>query len=165
MDPLFSPWRMQFILAGKDADADRCVLCEVQAVETDRDRLILHRGAAVYVILNLFPYNTAHLMVVPNRHVDRVAALTPAERAEAMELLARAEAVLEAEYRPQGFNLGANVGAVAGAGIPGHVHFHILPRWQGDTNFLPVLGGAKSIPEALEETYDRLRTAWTRVTP
>jgi len=156
---------MQFILASKDADESRCVLCEVQDTAADRDRLILHRAETCYVILNLFPYNTGHLMVVPNRHVDRIAALTPAERGEAMELLARTEAVLEAEYRPGGFNMGANVGATAGAGIPGHVHFHILPRWQGDTNFLPVLGGTKSIPEALEETYDRLRAAWTRTTP
>ena len=116
MDPLFSPWRMQFILATKDADGDRCVLCEVQEAAADRDRLILHRGETGYVILNLFPYNTGHLMVVPYRHVDRVAALTEGERTEAMGLLARAESVLEDEYGPQGFNLGANVGAVAGAG-------------------------------------------------
>ncbi len=161
MDPLFSPWRMQFILENKDADENVCVLCEVQAGEVDRQRLILHRDTHCYVILNLFPYNTGHLMVVPNRHAGRFAQLNQSERQQAVNLLARCEAVLETVFSPEGFNIGANVGKVAGAGIPGHLHFHILPRWGGDTNFLPVFGQTKSIPESLEATYDRLYAEWT----
>jgi ATP adenylyltransferase len=160
MDSLFGPWRMQFILEDKDADPAHCVLCEVVKTASDRDRLILHRGSHAYVILNLYPYNSGHLMVVPFRHVDCLAALTADERAECLALLAHAETVLAEVYKPQGFNVGANIGAVAGAGIPGHVHFHILPRWQGDTNFLPVLGQTKSLPETLEQTYDRLKAEW-----
>jgi len=161
MDPLFSPWRMQFILENKESDPRRCILCEVHETENDRDRLILHRGRHCYVILNLYPYNSGHLMVVPFRHVQRIAELGPEERRESMDLLARAETVLGAEYSPEGFNMGANIGEVAGAGIPGHVHFHILPRWRGDTNFLPILGRTKSVPEVLEDTYDRLISAWS----
>jgi len=161
MDPLFSPWRMQFILENKEADRNRCILCEVHETKVDRDRLILHRGRRCFVILNLYPYNSGHLMVVPFRHVQRIAELEPDERAESMELLARAEDVLRVEYSPEGFNVGANIGEVAGAGIPGHVHFHILPRWRGDTNFLPILGRTKSVPEVLEDTYDRLNAAWS----
>jgi ATP adenylyltransferase len=160
MDPLFSPWRMQFILENREA-GDMCVLCEVQRAATDREALILHRGDTCYVILNLYPYNCGHVMVVPFRHANTLSALDARELAESVELLARAEAILAAEYQPHGFNVGANIGAVAGAGIPGHVHFHLLPRWQGDTNFLPIFGGTKSIPETLEETYDRLKAAWT----
>ncbi|MBN2490276.1 MAG: HIT domain-containing protein [Planctomycetes bacterium] len=159
MEPLFGPWRMQFILEHRDA-ANPCVLCEVPRAPSDREGLIVCRGEACYVLLNLYPYNSGHLMVVPYRHVDTLGALDAAERRELLELLARGEAVLAQEYGAQGFNVGANLGAVAGAGIPGHVHFHLLPRWQGDTNFLPIFGRTKSIPESLQDTYDRLKGAW-----
>ena len=160
MDHLFSPWRMQFIVENKQTPPDFCVLCDVQNTENDRGNLILHRGIACYVILNLFPYGTGHLMVVPHRHAGSLSELSPEESAEAMTLLTQAERVLRDEYHPQGFNIGANIGKVAGAGVPGHVHFHILPRWGGDTNFLPIFGRTKSIPEDLEQTYDRLKVAW-----
>ncbi len=160
MDSLYSPWRMQYILDSQDDGDDTCVFCEVIKTEDDRKHLILHRDEYCYVILNLFPYNTGHLLVVPYRHVRCMNDLEAGEKAQSMELLVRAESVLRETFKPQGFNVGANIGSVAGAGIPGHLHFHILPRWEGDTNFLPVLGGTKSLPETLEESYDRLKSAW-----
>jgi len=160
MDQLFSPWRMQYVLRIPDVKEDECVFCASPRTENDRDRLILHRDDDCYVILNLFPYNTGHLLVVPYRHVKCMKDLSVRERVQSMDLLVRAESVLRESFKPQGFNIGANIGTVAGAGIPGHLHFHILPRWEGDTNFLPVFGGVKSLPEALEETYDRMKSAW-----
>jgi len=142
-----------------DATAVKCIFCRYPAQPPTRDRanLLLLRGAQCFVILNRYPYNSAHLMIVPYRHLHDVTRLSGEESAEMMALLQRMVSLLEAEYHPQGFNAGMNLGEVAGAGIADHLHMHVVPRWAGDTNFMPVVGQTKVLPEALEQTYDRLK--------
>jgi ATP adenylyltransferase len=144
-----------------DAAAVQCIFCRypAQVPPHDRANLLLLRGAQCFVILNRYPYNSAHLMIVPYRHLHDVTRLSTEESAEMMALLQRMVSVLEAEYHPQGFNAGMNLGAAAGAGIADHLHMHVVPRWAGDTNFMPVVGQTKVLPEALEQTDDRLKAA------
>ncbi len=156
MERLFRPWRMSYVEGAKDEQQD-CFLCEDAIAKDERDRLVLARSAQGMVVLNRYPYNGGHLMVAPLRHVGEPGDLTPGERQAVMDLLEECLEVLRAELKPDGFNLGANLGRVAGAGLPGHFHLHVVPRWEGDTNFMPVTGEAKVLPEALETTYDRLR--------
>lgn len=156
---LFSPWRKPYIQRDKTVN-DACVFCQALQADDSAENLILHRGQGAFVILNRYPYTSGHLMVLPLAHVARLAELTPEVRAEMMELQTRAIAALEAEYNPQGFNLGANIGAAAGAGIAEHLHLHIVPRWAGDTNFTSTVGSARVLPELLEDTWARLNAAW-----
>jgi ATP adenylyltransferase len=142
-----------------------CIFCHRQPADDDRAALVLERGQACFVLLNTFPYNTGHLMVAPYRHVDSFAALEPAERHELVVLLGRAEEALRSEYRPEGFNMGVNLGRPAGAGVIGHLHAHLVPRWSGDTNFMTTVADAKVLPEALDRTYERLRGALARLSP
>src|SRR3989338_9071948 len=135
---LWAPWRMEFI-AGKREPG--CIFCTRIKRRRDRSDLILARGRKAFVILNKYPYNNGHLMVVPKRHTSKLERLTDEERLEMMELVAKSQRVLEKAIRPQGFNVGLNIGRAAGAGILGHLHFHVLPRWNGDTNFVPVFSG------------------------
>ena len=144
-------------VAGASATATGCIFCSALAATDDRAHLVLRRGALAYLILNAFPYTPGHLMAVVNRHVATLADATRDERAEAMELAALGAAALDDEYRAQGFNIGINQGRVAGAGIEDHLHVHVVPRWSGDTNFMPVLGEVRVLPESLEATFDRLR--------
>lgn len=139
--------------------SDGCFLCEkpAQGEERDPENFIAHRSRNSFVILNLFPYNSGHLMVVPYLHSGDLVGLPPEVSAEIWELTRQAVAALTAEYHPEGFNIGLNLGRPAGAGALDHVHIHIVPRWSGDTNYMPIIGGAKVLPEALEETYRRLR--------
>ncbi|MBI4601670.1 MAG: HIT domain-containing protein [Planctomycetes bacterium] len=155
MEVLWAPWRMEFI-TGKRAEG--CVFCKAPA-ERDRlkENLVLHVGKLAFVIMNRYPYHSGHLMVIPVRHTSDFTDLTAAEHAEMCELLSRSMLVLRGALRPEGFNLGINLGHCAGAGIREHLHWHIVPRWIGDTNFFPLLAGTRSIPEMLHETYDRLR--------
>lgn len=139
---------------------DGCVFCQVVTQADSAETLVLHRGTDAFVMLNRYPYTSGHLMVLPLAHVARLDALTPAVRAEMMELQTQAVALLEAVYAPQGFNLGANLGSAAGAGIAEHLHLHIVPRWAGDTNFTATVGQTRVLPETLEETWERLRAAW-----
>jgi ATP adenylyltransferase len=134
-----------------------CVFCEALTGSDDRKSLVLARRDRAFLILNLYPYAPGHLMAVVNRHVGTLAEAAADEVAGAMELVTLAIAALEAEYRAEGFNVGLNQGRVAGAGIVDHVHVHVVPRWNGDTNFIPVVGDVRVIPEALEVTYDRLK--------
>jgi ATP adenylyltransferase len=158
VDRIWSPWRMAYIQAAKEQGDDAgCIFCDLPAEGDDERTKILVRGELAFVILNSFPYNPGHLMVAPFRHVGDFGALEPAEFAEVDSLLARSIRALEAETEPHGFNLGMNLGRVAGAGIPDHVHWHVVPRWNGDTNFMPVVGETRVLPELLEETYARLR--------
>jgi ATP adenylyltransferase len=138
-----------------------CLFCRVSAAggRSDRAQLVLARRPHGLLMLNRYPYNPAHLMVAPARHVGAVARLTAAERADVLELTALAERALAAEYRPHGLNLGANLGRVAGAGYPGHFHLHLVPRWNGDTNFMPTVGATRVLPESLARTWSRLRRA------
>jgi len=155
--PLWAPWRMEYILAPK---RDGCIFCDFpaeQGEEADRRNLVAHRSAHAFTILNRFPYNSGHVMVVPRAHVDRLEDLSAEAWADLNEELRRAMAVLRSVYRPQGFNAGMNLGEVAGAGIKEHLHWHVVPRWGGDTNFMPVLADAKVIGEHLDEAWVRIR--------
>lgn len=152
---LWAPWRMQYILGPK---TNGCILCE-KAKEPggeDTRNLILARGPFTYVLMNIYPYNSGHLMIAPYRHLASLEKLSPEERAEMMTWASNSERILREAFHAMGFNIGVNVGRVAGAGIDDHVHMHVVPRWNGDTNFMPVLGETKVIPEHLEETYARL---------
>ncbi|MGH2786816.1 MAG: HIT family protein [Actinomycetota bacterium] len=141
---------------------DGCVFCEGLAGSDDAAR-ILHKGERVFVILNAFPYNTGHLMIAPNRHVGDLAALDYDERCELMEVTTKSIDVVRAAMNAHGFNIGVNLGRVAGAGIPGHVHVHVVPRWGGDTNFMPVTGDAKVLPELIEDTAAKLRPGFANL--
>ncbi|HEY7063587.1 MAG TPA: HIT domain-containing protein [Chloroflexota bacterium] len=161
MDRLWTPWRMAFIeQASGAAPAARpgCFLCAKPAEGPARDRanLILYRGERAYVLMNLYPYNSGHLMIVPYAHGGDLAALPDATGDELFALTRRAVAALGAEYWPDGYNVGMNLGQSAGAGVPDHLHVHVVPRWNGDTNFMPVVGETKVLPESLEQTYERL---------
>ena len=136
-----------------------CVFCAALAVGDDRRALILKRGRLAFLILNAFPYASGHLMAVITRHVGTLETATAEELAEAMTLIQSASRALDAAYHPDGFNVGLNQGRVAGAGVLGHLHVHLVPRWNGDTNFMPVIGETRVLPEALEATYDRLAAA------
>jgi len=158
MDRLFTPWRYDYLVSDKAADG--CIFCEAIAAGADRERLIVFRGDTHYVILNRYPYSNAHLMIVPRRHLADLTEATPEERRELMELSARALAALRATYNPQGFNLGCNLGTIAGAGIAEHYHLHVVPRWEGDTNFMTVTAGTRVIPEDLDRSWERLSAAF-----
>jgi ATP adenylyltransferase len=160
MDYLWTPWRYAYITAaGKnDGKPEGCVFCELPKLP-DEDAKIVHRGEHCYVILNSFPYTSGHVMVVPFAHLDELQKLPEAAAREMMALAQKMEGLLRRVYTPDGINLGMNIGRAAGAGIAGHVHMHVLPRWVGDTNFMTVTGESRVLPEALEETYRRIRGA------
>ena len=144
--------------------AERCIFCDAAASShADRDSLILIRGRVSYVILNLYPYNNGHLMVVPNRHVGTLGAATPEELSEVMRFARHAELALAEAYQPQGINVGLNLGRPAGAGVVDHLHVHLVPRWTGDTNFMSVVGQVRVLPEELGETAKRLRPIFERL--
>ena len=157
--PLWAPWRLEYIKQAEEQTG--CVFCdEAAARNPSQDSLLVHAGAAVIAILNKYPYSSGHLMVAPRRHVGSLAELTDEEALEIHRLAVAAVGVLGRVYSPGGFNLGWNIGHIAGAGIADHVHLHVVPRWSGDTNFMPVLADVKVLPEHLLETRDRLRAAW-----
>jgi ATP adenylyltransferase len=154
---------MEYIQAAKEQeDGAGCIFCDLPVEGDDERTKILQRGELAFVILNSFPYNPGHLMVAPFRHVGEFRALEPPELAEVDALVGRSIEALEDEMQPHGYNLGMNLGRVAGAGIPDHVHWHVVPRWNGDTNFMPVVGQTRVLPELLEETYTRLRPRFGR---
>jgi ATP adenylyltransferase len=154
MKHIWSPWRMKYI-ENNDKE-EGCVFCNVQSRTDNASSLIAFRGERAFVILNLYPYTSGHLMTVPFEHVSTLEELDAAARAEMMELTTQCMVVLKKIYQPQGFNVGANIGSAAGAGVPGHVHIHIVPRWGGDTNFMSTLGETRVLPEAIEDTYRRI---------
>ena len=158
MDHLWAPWRAQYIheSSKKTEPEGGCFICLGLASVADRENLVVHRGVHAAVFLNRYPYNNGHLLVAPNSHKGRLDELTVAERNEPLELMTRLVGVLDRMMRPQGYNIGLNLGKSAGAGLPGHLHWHIVPRWDGDTNFMPVLGQTKVIVESLYEFHDRL---------
>lgn len=157
MDRLWSPWRMEYIAAAKEADdADGCIFCDLPASGDDASVHILARAEHAFVILNTFPYNPGHLLVAPFRHTGDLEALEDAELHDVDRLLQRSVRALRDEMDPHGFNVGMNLGRVAGAGVPGHLHWHLVPRWNGDTNFMPVVGQTRVLPELLDETYGKL---------
>lgn len=153
-DILWAPWRMAYILAAKD---EGCIFCNKIKEDVDKENLILCRGNHNFVIMNRYPYNNGHLMVVPYRHTGDFESLQEAESLEMMQMISKSIAILKHTLKPDGFNVGMNVGKIAGAGIDDHLHFHIVPRWAADTNFMPVVGQTKVISEALTETWERLK--------
>ena len=161
MEHLWSPWRLAYVANASGGSDPGCIFCRTD--EPGRDELILIRGRVAYVILNLFPYNNGHLMVVPNRHVATLASTTSDEQAELIRLTRHAEMALTEAYAPQGINVGINLGRPAGAGIVDHLHVHLVPRWNGDTNFMTAIGNTRVLPEDLAATRDRLRPIFERL--
>jgi len=160
MDHIYSPWRKEYF--DRDKNSPACVFCEAIKQLDSPENLIIFRGKLAFVILNRYPYTSGHLMVVPFQHSNALSELTDDTMLEMMQLTQKAVSVLGQEYQPQGFNIGMNLGAVAGAGITEHLHMHVVPRWQGDANFVSVIGQTRVLPETLEETYYRMREAWKK---
>ena len=159
MDYLWTPWRYAYITnAGKPAANNSCIFCELPKL-ADPEARIVHRAEHCFVILNSFPYTSGHVMVVPFAHLDELQKLPQAAANEMMVLCQKMEGVLRQVYSPDGINVGMNIGRAAGAGVTGHVHMHVLPRWVGDTNFMTVTGESRVLPEALDETYARIKSA------
>lgn len=154
MEILWAPWRMKYILSAGGEKG--CVLCECAKGEDDRSHLVLYRSNHCYIVMNRFPYNNGHLMVVPYRHVADIESLSDEEICDLIFTVRLGVKALREALSPHGFNIGINLGRVAGAGIADHLHFHIVPRWEGDTNYITVVGKTKVIPEALESTYEKL---------
>lgn len=158
MDRLYTPWRMTYI-KGQNTPKRGCVFCN-KVDGDDRAEFVIARSEYVYVTLNIFPYSNGHLMIVPHEHIASQEDLPVAGLTDMMVMVNRAIGVLREAYQPQAFNLGANLGAAAGAGIAEHFHFHVVPRWGGDTNFMTVISGTRVIPDSLENIYEDLSTIW-----
>ncbi len=157
---IWAPWRLRYV---KDADKDNedtCVFCAKPALDDDETALIVHRGETCFVMLNLYPYTNGHLMVLPYEHVGRLQEIPAESTGEMLALAKVAMNRLEDVYRPQGFNVGFNQGKAAGAGVEHHIHMHVVPRWSGDTNFMPVIADHRVMPQSLEESYNALRAAF-----
>jgi ATP adenylyltransferase len=160
MDHLWSPWRYQYV--QKEKTGDGCVFCNAADAERDQDNLVVYRARKNFIILNLYPYSTGHLMVVPFEHVDTLDAASRETLEEMILLVQRSQRLLQEIYRPAGFNLGMNLGESAGAGISEHIHMHVLPRWPGDTNFMTTVAETRVLPEDLATTWRKLRDAFAK---
>ena len=163
MERLWAPWRQAYVIGASGSGNDDCIFCQASSArvrlgpDSPRDELILVRGLVSFVILNLYPYNNGHLMVIPRSHTADFARLDPEVLNDLHGLLKLSVEVLQEVYRPEGMNIGMNLGKCAGAGIADHLHYHVVPRWNGDTNFMPVLGLTKVMVEHLDESYSKLR--------
>jgi ATP adenylyltransferase len=156
MKHIWSPWRLEYLTTDRISG---CIFCNAAQGSDDRENLVLYRGELAFLILNRFPYNNGHLMVVPYAHVASPEELEPAILTEMMLLMNRGLAALRSAMKPEGFNAGLNLGRVAGAGVEDHVHIHVVPRWLGDTNFMPVVGDMRVVPQTWLQTYDQLKAA------
>ncbi len=157
MQQLYASWRMSYIEAPKH---EGCIFCDFPAEHKDDEHFIVHRGESCFVIMNLYPYNPGHMMVIPYRHTNVYESLTDSEALEMHSLTSKAIRVLKTVMHPDGFNMGINLGRTAGAGVDGHLHRHIVPRWNGDNNFMPVLGETRVISDAIENSWRRIKDAW-----
>lgn len=157
METLWAPWRMVYV--DKEWSSN-CILCDIPSSQDDEKYLLLHRGKSVFSLLNLYPYNPGHIMIAPYRHLNDLHKLSDDEQYELIHEAARSTSLLRKTLNPDGYNLGMNLGKAAGAGVEDHLHLHIVPRWSGDTNFMPVVGHTKVIPEALAATYRKLAVAF-----
>jgi ATP adenylyltransferase len=157
---IWAPWRLAYVKDASKDNEEECIFCAKPAAEDDEANLIVHRGESSFVILNLFPYTNGHLMVAPYEHIGRLQEIPAETLAEMMALAQRAMARLEEVYEPHGYNVGFNQGRVAGAGFEHHIHLHVVPRWGGDTNFMPVIADTKVMPQSLEQSYDALAGAF-----
>jgi ATP adenylyltransferase len=158
MDRLWTPWRYSYIQRASSDDA--CIFCEKAAQNRDAENLIVFRGERNFILLNAYPYTSGHVMIAPYEHVATLEAAAPETLAEMMRLTRATESKLRAVYRPKGMNLGMNIGECAGAGVAGHIHMHVLPRWPGDANFMTVVGETRVLPEDLQTTYSKLSKAF-----
>jgi len=157
---IYAPWREEFLLSPREEDG--CIFCNrIARPEDDAQHFVVYRGDYTLVMLNLYPYTSGHLLVIPYRHVAELEDLRDDENLESAQLMQKSVAVMKAAMKPDGFTLGLNLGRAAGAGVPGHLHWHVVGRWVGDSNFLPVVGGARLLSVRIEETYRRLTEAWT----
>ena len=156
MNFLHSYWRIDYIEAPKDSEEKRNPFAYLPSIGDDRKALILYRAPHSYLVLNKYPYNAGHLLAVPYREVAQLTELTPEERSDLLESIVKAQTILTRALKPDGFNIGFNIGRTAGAGIPTHLHCHIVPRWEGDTNFMPVIGQTRVLPTALDTLWERL---------
>ncbi|MFC2021097.1 HIT domain-containing protein [Chloroflexota bacterium] len=154
MKHIWAPWRIEYIQSEKPKG---CILCEKPEQENDTENYILYRGNKNFIILNAYPYSPGHLLIVPYRHIDSLEEMTEDERHEHSDIVSRSIEVLKQVFNPEGFNMGVNIGKSAGAGIEDHVHSHVVPRWQGDTNFVTVIADVRVVPEALADTYRKLK--------
>lgn len=161
MEHLWSPWRMEYIMQHESDNG--CIFCDALAQDDNTVNLIVARGERCFAMMNRYPYTSGHIMVVPNAHQPSLELLDPAARSEMMEMVSHGIEVLRQIYQPEGFNVGVNIGAAAGAGVVDHVHMHVVPRWAGDTNFMSALAATRVLPESLEDTYRRLREGWAKV--
>ena len=160
MKILWAPWRIEYI---KQVKPSGCIFCTKPTEKKDKENFIIHRGKMSYIIMNFYPYNNGHLMVVPYRHTSDLSELNPEERIEMMNLLVLCKEALNITMAPHGYNIGMNLGEVAGAGVKDHLHFHIVPRWNGDTNFMPICGHTKVVSEGLTETWHKLQQALRQI--
>lgn len=158
-DNLWAPWRLKYV---EKPSASGNIFVDLPAEKDDRKNLILHRGEAAFVIMNAFPYTNGHLLIAPFRQTNDLPSMTDIELLEINQLVAKSVKWLTETYSPDGFNIGVNLGRAAGAGIPQHIHWHVLPRWNGDTNFMTTVGDTRVMPQSLEDSYDRLREAVLR---
>ncbi len=162
MDRLWAPWRSKYIESFSEENSNKergCLFCEKANSNDDEKNFVLFRGRNCYIIMNLYPYNSGHIMVVPYKHTPNFSDLNDEEMLEIMQVIKKGISALEFALKPHGFNVGANLGRVSGAGIADHIHFHIVPRWNGDTNFMPVISETKVISELISDTYNKLKKA------
>jgi ATP adenylyltransferase len=167
LDKLWSPWRSQYIesfKAGPNGHSDESLFTRILKENKDKENYLLYRGKTCFIIMNLYPYNSGHLMIVPYKEALELSELDKETKSELLELIDLGCRILTDAIKPHGFNIGANLGRVAGAGIENHLHFHIVPRWDGDTNFMPVLNEVKVISEAMNDTYEKLRISLEKLT-
>jgi len=157
---IWAPWRAKFVLAEKEKG---CIFCKRLKMKDSIKNLIVYRGEKVFVILNKFPYNSGHTLIVPNRHVGQIEKLSTQEAAEFFQLTQKTVAIIKKVLKPESLNLGMNLGRISGAGVPGHVHMHVVPRWRGDTNFMPVVGKTNVISVPLEPIYKALRSEFSKI--
>ena len=162
MDKLWSPWRMEYIQSKKEKN-DECIFCVKAKEKNDRENLVLYRGLKTFVLMNLYPYNNGHIMVIPYEHVETTNPLSNKTMEEIMVLADKSMEIFRTIMSAQGFNFGANIGVSGGAGIADHIHFHLVPRWIGDTNFMPVLGHTKVMVDGLVDTYDKLKIEFNKL--
>jgi ATP adenylyltransferase len=159
MERIWAPWRMKYILKARN-EKEKCIFCEIPNEKKDEENYLIKRGKLAFVLMNIFPYNNGHLMIAPYKHTPSLQNLSEEELLEMMKLVVESEKALKALLSPDGFNIGLNIGRVAGAGFEEHVHIHIVPRFNGDTNFMPIVANTKVISESLMETYKKLKEVW-----
>ena len=163
MEKLWAPWRYEYIKKIASENQGICLFCKVVSENNDEKNLIVYRGRKAYIMLNRYPYNNGHLMVIPYNHFSEINVLSDEEMLEMMKLLALSVKILKDKFSSDGFNIGINLGKIAGAGIDDHIHIHIVPRWSGDTNFMPVLGDTKLISQSLEESWKILKNEFEKM--